>query len=442
MPLGPSDVDHLLRRVGFGSTPADRAHFVGREIDDVLDEMFARGPATPTMPAVVTSALWWDAKNGLADWWVDRMALASWVDAGTPSPLIEKLGLFWHSHFACGTAKVRDVRALWRQWVAFHELGVGDFEALATAILADGGMLMFFDNVSNVARRPQENLAREIMELHTCGVGNFTEQDVIEMARAWTGHGVVEGLGGEGLPDLTYRFRPSDHDSGPKQLFGLPARNWNGPDTIPELVKGAKQDATARFVATKLWRYYVGLAPDPAIVDDLAQVFVASGMRVDTLLRAIWSHPVFWDPGTRWCLVRQPIEWAADILRRFDLSAADSQLSWLSRFMGQELFNPPNVAGWGTNEYWVSTTAVWGRARFLKWLRNTERIDAVFSGLGDGSRTDAIDRVLDVFGVTEASTRSRERIGAWFDDTMAQHRSAVTREVAYVGGLLPEVQTA
>jgi uncharacterized protein (DUF1800 family) len=441
MPLSRSDAHHLLRRLGLGARPGEIAHFAGRELPDVLDEMFALAPGVPSAPAAVGEFRWHDAKSGTSDWWLDRLAAARWLGPpGTPSPLVEKLALFWHSHFACGTPKVREFRALWRQVEAYHRHGLGDFAVLATAIIADGGMLSYFDNVTNRERRPQENLARELMELHTIGVGAFTERDVTEMARAWTGFGVVVPFGPDS--DMTPRFTRADHDAGPKRLFGLAPRRWRGPDTIAELVHGVKQRETARFVTAKLWRYYVDDAPSPAVIDDLADVFVASGMRIEVLLRAIVSHPTFWAPQTRWGMVRQPLEWATEILARFDISAAESNLTRLSRFMGQELFNPPNVNGWGTNTYWVSTTAVWGKARFLKWIRNNDRSVAAFADLQRGSRDAAVERILDRFGVDDPTAATRERVGEWFDRVIVDQPWAAPLDAFYIGGLLPEVQVA
>jgi uncharacterized protein (DUF1800 family) len=440
MPLSRSDAHHLLRRLGLGARPGEITHFAGRELPDVLDEMFALAPGVPSPPAAVGEYRWHDAKVGTSVWWMDRMAAARWLGpTGTPSPLVEKLALFWHSHFACGTVKVRDFRALWRQVEAYHRHGLGDFAVLATAIIADGGMLSYFDNVTNVEGRPQENLARELMELHTIGVGNFTELDVTEMARAWTGFGVVEPFG---AAVMTPRFTRADHDAGLKQLFGLAPRRWRGPDTISELVHGVKQRDTARFLVTKLWLYYVDDAPTPADIDGLAAAFVASGMRIDVLLRAIVSHPTFWAPATRWGMVRQPLEWATEILARFDIPADESNLVWLSRFMGQELFAPPNVNGWGTNGYWVSTSAVWGKARFLKWIRNHESSGATFADLQHGSRDAAVDRVLARFGVVEPTAASRARVGEWFDRVTADQPWAAPYDAFYIGGLLPEVQVA
>ena len=439
MPLSQSDTEHLLRRVGFGPTAADTARFVGRDLDDVLDEMFAKSPAVPSMPGATSNADWYTALLGTVDWWVDRMADVTWVGGpNTPSPLLEKLALFWHSHFACGTGKVRDVRALWRQMVAYWEDGLGDFEDLLRRVMLDGGMLAYFDNHLNRKGRPQENLARELMELHTCGVGSFTENDVINMAKAWTGHGVGEF---KNPPyDFRHRFRPRDHDKSMKELFGLPPRRWDADDTMTELVKGEKQDATARFIVTKLWRYYVNDDPTTADIDALVLTFINNGMRVEPVLRALFTHPTFWAAETRFGMIRQPIEWSADILRRFGISSFDAGLTHRSKFMGQGLFRPPNVAGWGTNEYWISTTAVWGKARFLRALRNQPAVENHFAGIETGTRTQAVDRILDTFGVTEPSAASEARIGEWFDGLVADAPWAASKDAVYIGGLLPEVQ--
>ena len=207
----------------------------------------------------------------------------------SPTPLAEKMTLFWHSHFACGFEKVQDMSAMQDQHTIFRQYGMGDFGELLRRVSISSAMLVYIDNESNVAGGIQENFARELMELHTIGVGNFTEADVVAMARAWTGHNVV-GWNGSWY-DTTYHYYANRHDNGQKTLFGI-TDNWDatgqygGRSTINELVYGVKQADTARFIARKLFKFFVNISPTDTTVQNLANVFVGAGMNIAALVRA------------------------------------------------------------------------------------------------------------------------------------------------------------
>jgi uncharacterized protein (DUF1800 family) len=441
MALSASDAAHFCRRVGFGGTTAEIDHFTGREINDVVTEVLGTGATIPSMPGAVTVGRWYECRVATVDWWVNRMAAASWVDrtTATPSPLVEKLALFWHSHFACGTPKTQDFKGLWRQLVATWRYGLGDFETLTREIALGGAMLVYFDNHTNVVGNEQENYARELMELHTIGVGNFTEADVVAMAKAWTGHTVV-GHGAEPF-DATYVFVPDRHDNSQKTLFGI-TKNWDGPAAITELVKGTGQGACARFLAAKLWRYFVDDEPSDDEVTAVAAAMVADGMKVRGALRAILTHPRFWAPETRWAVVRQPAELAVDLARRFSIDANGSLIAWTMLIMGQGLFWPLSVNGWGTHEYWISTTGTWGRARLVKSLRDHPNVRDAWDGMEDGSAGAAANRILDALGITEASAATVASIKGWFNDVVATQKWGIAKDALYMGAMSPEFQLA
>jgi uncharacterized protein (DUF1800 family) len=445
MPLSASDAAHFCRRVGFAGTADELAHFTGREIPDVVDEVVNHTPTLPGRPNWYNTRDWWEAYEPATNWWYDRMVRASWVNRGpnVPSPLIERMSLFWHSHFACGLEKVESMKAMFDQNNLFREHGLGDFETLVQTVSVSGAMLRYIDNETNVKGAEQENFARELMELHTIGVGNFTEPDVIAMAKAWTGHNIVGWVDDPqgGYMDATYRFYPEYHDEGNKTLFGI-TRNWDGPDTVTELVKGSKQQATARYVTRKLWKFFVNSTPSDTAINELAGVWIANGMQTRELMRAMLNHAEFWAPASRWAIVRSPGEWVVDVLRRTGLPPNEAGLAWIMGGTGHELYEPPNVAGWGTHGYWVSTATAWGKGRFVGFIRWNERFENTHAGLESMSRTQAVDYVMNLFGITEPSTASRQKVGAWFDNTKARHSWALKRNVLMIGPMLPEFQAA
>jgi uncharacterized protein (DUF1800 family) len=259
------------------------------------------------------------------------------------------------------------------------------------------------------------------------------------MARAWTGHGVVGRVGQRF--DATYVFSPDRHDNGQKTLFGI-TKNWDGPATITELVKGVKREQCAQFLAGRLWRYFVDDAPDPAVVTQVAEAMMADGMRTRGAVRAILTHERFWAPEARWAVVRQPAELAVDLVRRFDLDAAETLIPWTMLIMGQGLFTPPAVNGWGTHEYWLSTTATWARAKLVRSLRDHPRVRGVYEGLETGTATAAANTILGHLGITEPSPATVRMVKGWFTDVVADRPWGVAKDALFVGALSPEFQLA
>lgn len=423
MALSRADAQHFVGRIGCGYTDADISHFQGREISAVVDEVVALTPPVPGRPSFFDDGLDpWLEMVYTADWWLNRMVDARWSNrtGSTPSPLVEKLSLFWHGHFATGFEKVEDATLMFDQNDLYRRNGFGDFEALCQRISVGGAMLIYLDNETNVVGAEQENFARELMELFTIGVGNYSESDVTAMAQAWTGHGTVGWIDAEGRYDGTYRFRSEDHDYSAKTLFGL-RRTWDGPETITELCRGTKQRETARFIARKLWRFFVHAAPSEAAVNTVANAFIAGNMQVREAMRALLKHPDFWAPATRNALVKSPTEWVVDVARRVGYHFEDGTASWHMHSMGQTLFEPPNVGGWGSNAYWLSTATAWGRAH---WISNIQWpvVEAGFLAELQTLEVEAgLNLLLRTFGLTTASAQSRARVGDWYRTTAASY---------------------
>ena len=238
----------------------------------------------------------WEAWYRLCWWWMERMRTS-------PVPLVEKMVLFWHNHFVSGQDKLYDMGLLYTQNQLFRQHALGDYHALVQGMAIDPAMLWYLDNAENVAGREQENFAREVMELFTMGQGNYTEADVITMARAWTGHNVSDDR-------RSYQFRSSRHDTGLKELFGGPPTNWDGPATLTEILRGSRAVPASRFITAKLFSYLAYPVPvtDP-LVATLADGFRANNLSILWLVREILGSEAFWSPAARYALVRNPTEW-------------------------------------------------------------------------------------------------------------------------------------
>jgi uncharacterized protein (DUF1800 family) len=458
--LSRSDAAHLLRRTGFGGRAGELTAMTGMTRTAAVDASlgFTAAESAPLGPDVgvpgwVLNTSQWEAHSEAVAWWIQRMAdldnpsttPSPAPPVSAPLPIHEKMALFWHEHFSCAQDKIFDFPELWDQNGLFRRTGLGNFDSLVRAVAVHPAMLVFLDNQSNVASGIQENFARELMELYTCGVGNFTEADVVAMARAWTGHNTIGWTGSRW--DATYVYRTDQHDHEQKTLFGITA-NWNGivvdageRDTINELVHGVRQQATARFIARKLFRYFAHLNPSNAVVNALGDVFIAGGMEIAPLVRAILLHDEFWSPTSRFALVKSPTEFVASMLRRTGFDAAEMGLRWNMGPMGQTLFDPPSVAGWGQGEYWLGTVSAWARGGFTEGQRWRSQNAGLLSGL-DASSDDvaAAQAIFDLFGLEEVSATTRASVQRWHRRTYADARWSTVPQGFLLGALCPEFQ--
>ncbi|MEZ5165374.1 MAG: DUF1800 family protein [Acidimicrobiales bacterium] len=458
--LSRQDAAHLLRRTGFGGSGAELTALTGVTRAAAVDAAlgFTSADAAPLgpdvgVPGFVTNEEQWTAHSDAITWWLERMAtLANPTTTPVPVPAVsaarpihEKMALFWHEHFSCGQEKIFDFPQLWDQIGLFRRTGLGNFDALVRAVAVHPAMLVFLDNQSNVVTGVQENFGRELMELYTCGVGNYTEGDVVSMARAWTGHNTVGWTGSRW--DATYVYRSGEHDHGTKRLFGISA-NWNGVqmvagerDTIHELVYGVRQQATARFIARKLFRYFAHLNPRDSVVNALASTFIASGMEIAPLVRAILLHDQFWGPTARFALVKSPTEFVASLLRRTGLDPAEMGLRWNKAPMGQTLFDPPSVAGWGQGDYWLSTASAWAKGAFVGGQRWRPETAALLASLDDSSDdAAAAQTIFNLFGLDQVSATTRSAVRRWHRRAYSGARWSTVPQGFLVGAMCPEFQ--
>jgi uncharacterized protein (DUF1800 family) len=304
-----------------GGTTAMIDSFVAMTRANAVDRLLdtSSNPGLPGWGLFDSGDQDWRAQEKMIEWWVDRMITA-------PPTIEEKLTLFLHSHFATGREKVEDSRLIWDQHLVLRTYGEGSFRTLLDKISFGSAMLIYLDNESNVKGAEQENFARELMELHTVGNGRFGEDDVIAMARAWTGHNTVGRTRENNWQyDPRYVFKAEAHDNGEKTLFGL-TRHWDAEDTLDELCFGVKATATSDFFARKVFQFFIHTNPSQAVVDDLAAGFRASNLNIKSLVRAVLLHDEFWDLESRYALVKSPVEYMVDIMRRTGLRSHDDSV--------------------------------------------------------------------------------------------------------------------
>ncbi|MBR8301214.1 DUF1800 domain-containing protein [Burkholderia dolosa] len=377
-PLDADDALFFLTRTGFSPAPADVARIVGmtraQAIDDALGNV-RREPVTTwpdwidELPPPRAQRHAWTPdmrRDALRERHRRYDALrAAWIAEmiATPSPLTERMTLFWHGHFTSGEDKVPYPQTMAAQNALFRREALGNFGTLLHAVAKDPAMLQYLDGASNRKGRPNENFAREVMELFTLGEGRYTQHDVTEAARAMTGWTLE--------PDtLRFIVRPEWHDAGDKTILGETGP-FDGDAFIDILLK---QRDTARFVAGKLWREFVSDTPDAAALDGVAERFRASGYEIRAALAALWSTDAFWDPRNRGVLVKSPVEFVVGSVRMFDVAYGDPQtLANTVRTLGQTLFYPPNVKGWPGGATWINSTTLLARKQFVEQLfRATE----------------------------------------------------------------------
>jgi uncharacterized protein (DUF1800 family) len=397
-----ADIAHLLRRTEFVARPARIAELsLLPTIDDIVTNIIDFAPnANPQVPveyAVYSSSNSYNQRVGAFHWWLDSMAIR-------PRPFQEKMTLFWHGHFTSEWDVVERSDHMTRQNQLYRTQGLGNFLALTQAMSLEPAMLIYLSNGKNVKGTPNQNFARELLELFTLGVGNYAEEDVAEAARAWTGHN-YNGT------TAAYEFRPTKHDTGNKTFFGT-TKNWDGPDIINEVLRdnAPKRWIAARLISKKIWEFLAYPKPAALLVDDLANVFIANNLEIAPLVRAVLVRPEFYSAEAKQGLVRTPTEWVVALLAQTGLTATAVNVFGFGDRMGQVIFDPPNVAGWKSNTYWLTTSALSGRASVAKKVASLLRANNGFDTLYTMSVPDSVDFVCNYFGLVPMAPSSRQSL--------------------------------
>jgi uncharacterized protein (DUF1800 family) len=252
---------------------------------------------------------------------------------------------------------------MYHQNQLLRQYALGNFTRLLVAIAHDPAMMVYLDTVNNHRGHANENFAREVMELFTLGEGHYSEKDIQEAARAFTGWEVDHKTGG-------YMFRPHQHDQDQKTFFGQTG-NFDG-DNILYLIMARPE--VAEFIATKLWKEFISETPDPAEVKRLAGLFRDHNYEIRPLMQSLLLSPAFWDPANAGVLTKSPVDLMVGAVRTFQRPMQDTMpLVVAGRAMGQDIFDPPNVKGWPGGERWISTYSLLLRRQFLdRLLRGKE----------------------------------------------------------------------
>lgn len=266
-------------------------------------------------------------------------------------PLQEKLTLFWHGHFATSVTKVKDAYLMARQNALFRTQGTGPWLTLLDEVTRDPAMLLWLDQAQSRREHPNENYARELLELFALGEGHYTERDVTEAARALT------GLSYDRLRQEPVRV-DRQHDPGSKTILGKTGR-FDGWDVLNLVVDHPEAD---RFIAGKLWRFFAGTEPSPEWLDALAGEFRAQGRRFGPFLRALFLSEAFYAPGVVRRQIKSPVQLLVGTCRQLERDLPPPAVcSQVLRRLGQELFNPPNVKGWDGGAAWINTNTLLAR---------------------------------------------------------------------------------
>lgn len=284
-------------------------------------------------------------------WWLGKIRQ-------TRRPLQEKMALFWHGHFAVSAEKVRQPAFNLELNEIFRRHATGNFRELVFEVGKSPAMLLYLDNQRNRRGNPNENWSRELLELFTLGEGNYTEADIKEAARAFSGYGFNPTNG-------RFRLNTAQHDSGVKTFLGKTG-NLDGVDIIDTIFT---QEAAAPFLVRKLWEYFAHENPDEALVERLATVFRAADYELKPLLRAMFTDPEFYSPRAMAGQIKSPVQFLVMLTAQMDLPIPDEVTTGiLLRALGQDLFYPPNVRGWLGNRHWINTNTLLARQNIAGWL--------------------------------------------------------------------------
>jgi uncharacterized protein (DUF1800 family) len=290
-------------------------------------------------------------------WWMRRMALG-------PRPFQEKMTLFWHGHFATSFEKVQMPYFLWEQNETQRQNATGPFLQLLISMAEDPAMLDYLDGERSNKNKPNENFAREVMELFTLGEGNYTEHDIQQLAKACTGWGLAKDR-------LRYEYHLNNHDPGPKTIF-TQTGNFTGEDALQLITQ---QPACAPFIVSKIWRYFVQDQPPPAVIKALSADFAAHGMDIKRLMRTIFRSQEFYAPEVIRAQIKSPVQWIIAASHQLEAPLPTESMTLVMLLqLGQELFQPPNVKGWDGGVAWITTNSLFDRYNFAAALVEGQRV--------------------------------------------------------------------
>lgn len=414
---------HVLRRAGFGGTPEQIDAAANAGLSATVDALLS--PSEGLSPLIPPEQVKDFTRMGDKDpvkWlgdaqvlWLERLLTAT-------APLREKMVLFWHNHFATGADKLDDIPAMARQNDLFRRMALGKFGDLLLEVSRDPAMLVWLDGNDSRADAPNENYGREVMELFTMGRGNYTEADVKAAARAFTGWHIDDATGAT-------VFNDDDHDHGLKTFLGHTG-DLGAADVVRIL---ARRPETARNLTAKLWRHFAYPNPEPSVVDHLSRVYLGSDGDIREVLRAMFLHDRFYSEPARTSLIKSPADFVVQTMRLGVPATDPGTAVGAMPVMGQELFNPPNVAGWPGGLAWINAGTLLARFNFASDAAQSFKPEGPLPGnqLPGGFPTPdwLVDYWCTTLGYLVLSADSRQAVLAYAgdrvdnaDDLLAQHR--------------------
>lgn len=347
---------HLLRRAGFGARPDEWEEYSALGIKATTQRLLHPETVPDNLEVLLQTIgenfIDFDTLDGVRNWWIFRMAQSR-------RPLEEKMTLFWHNHFATANYKVNNPRFMARQIDTFREHALGNFRSLLLAMIRDPAMLVWLDGGQNRLNASNENFAREVLELFTMGPGSgYTEKDIQEAARSFTGW--IYNNGG-------FTYSSFAHDDHYKTFMGQ-SGNFHGDDIVNIIVR---QPAVGKFLAGKLWKFFVSETPPPAEIERIGKIYLTSNYDIRAMVEAILTSPSFYAEGSRYARVKSPVEFVVNVIRTLDVPLlAIKNLPGNIEAMGQDLLNPPNVAGWPGGAAWINTRTLLARVNFSSQVTN------------------------------------------------------------------------
>ena len=428
-------IGHLMRRAGFGATRTELEAFAEKGYQATVEELL-----DPTDPQVMPDDLirrYHHEQSGMMGqinpgaYWLYKLI-------STTAPLQEKVALFWHNVFATGYPKITQGKVLSDQIRMFRRYGMGSFKTLLIELSKDPAMIVWLDNHDNHKGAINENYGRELLELFSMGVGNYTEQDIKECARAFTGWtlGNTEYMALRAERDSIwpygriawhFEYQPEDHDDGEKEFHGHKGR-FNGEDVIDVI---CQQPATARFISRHMYHFFVADEPpvpqwpyippgNPEAIEVLSAAYFESNYDIYTMLRVLFNSEAFRSEAARYAKVKSPVELVAGVLRltgefsrpRREILDRSMQMS----YMGQQLTNAPSVEGWHQGIEWIDTGTLVERLNFAtQQLGNVNSpgvksmIERIVAATGNGVMSPArlVERCLDEMGAISVSEETR-----------------------------------
>ncbi|MBC8352879.1 MAG: DUF1800 domain-containing protein [Planctomycetes bacterium] len=384
---------HLLRRAGFGATSQELDAAVEQDPDEIVGALVSPNldaKFEQESEAFAATILASGNPKQLSAWW-------SYVMLRTPHPLLEKTTLFWHGHFATSAAKVEDSTTMYNQNRLFRQFALGDFGKLTHAISRDPAMLIYLDSVTNRKAHPNENFAREVMELFCLGEGNYSEKDIQELARCFTGWEIRRGK---------FRFNRFQHDTETKSILGRSGEMPEG-ESIDIVLD---QPAAPQFIVRKLLRYFMFDEPfaSDELVEPLANELREHQWDISHVVGRILTSQLFYSEHVIGRKVRSPVDLVIGMLRTLEGSTNSYQLGDDLNQLGQGLFYPPNVKGWDGGRAWINSSTLLGRANVIGRIVRDEKtrfgggkLDEYFTRLDAESASAIVDKLVELILAVE-----------------------------------------